>query len=138
MSWILIHTALCEKWGKSHTIMNEWTSNEGYTCQIIALFIHCNEAMKISKSLQWKQWNCKREKWLFWAKSHKFFQKITPPLGFLLQFWCVSSFSKLSNFKAKKTSQKAEFSSKNSNSGIQNWLKIWKMTPQGSLDTEFF
>ena len=36
-----------------------------YTCQIIALFIHCNEAMKISKSLQWKQWkqwNCKRKK----------------------------------------------------------------------------
>ena len=29
-----------------------------YTCQIIALFIHCDEAMKISKSLRWKRWNC--------------------------------------------------------------------------------
>ena len=45
---------------------------KGYTCQIIALFIHCDEAMKISKSLQWKRWNCEKKlRQDCWPKSGK-------------------------------------------------------------------
>ena len=50
-----------------------------YTCQIIALFIHCDEAMKIQKSLRWsnefvmKKKN--RFKLIFLPKSLNFFEK---------------------------------------------------------------
>ena len=57
-----------------------------YTGDFIALFIHCNEAMKITKSLQWKQWkqwNYKRRKLIILREN---FSKNDPPLEFYYIF----------------------------------------------------
>ena len=51
-----------------------------YTCQIIALLIHCDEAMKIQKSLRWSdEFAMKKKdnfKLIFLQKKPKFLWKV--------------------------------------------------------------
>ena len=78
-----------------------------YTGDFLCIFIHCNEAMKISKSLQWKQWkqwNWETNFFTNLGQIPDFFSKSDPSLGILLRFWCIV-FSKVSNFKLKKLSK---------------------------------
>ena len=60
-----------------------------YTCQIIALLIHCDEAMKIQKSLQWSDEFVIKKKTFFklkLAKNWNFIQKLSKNWKILLSF----------------------------------------------------
>ena len=71
--------------GKWDVGPNHEQVNCDYTGDIHCKFIHCNEAMKNSNSLQWKQWNCKRRKLLILG------EKIAPSLGISLHY-CLKNF----------------------------------------------
>ena len=81
---------------------------EEYTGDFLCIFIHCNEAMKISKSLQWKQW--KQWNWetkffyQFGPNPRIFFKKWPVPWSFIA--FLMHSFFKIFHFQAEKTLKK--------------------------------
>ena len=78
-----------------------------YICQIIALFIHCNEPMKISKSLQWNQWNCKWKKFDYFGPNPRFFLKKWPLLWSFIAF-LMHTFFKIFQFQVEKNFQEIQ------------------------------